>query len=159
MAYVGNYGEIHGGIFYSSINTDCIREKTVTFMNGDSRYALEVVAGGNKVAAPVSPAVKDGYQTFDGWYNGDIKYTFGSSLSENITLTAKFSNPKTFDITCDLDGGTATNPTSYTVESDAITLNNPTKTGCTFTGWSGTDLTGANNMTVTIAKGSTGNRT
>ena len=158
-AYVGNYGAIHGGMFYGGINTDCIKEKTVTFMNGDSRYALEVVAAGNKVVAPISPSVKAGYQTFDGWYSGNTKYTFGSTLSESITLTAKYGNPITYNISCNLDGGTATNQTTYNVESNAITLNNPTKTGYTFTGWSGTGLTGENNMTVTIAKGSTGNRT
>ena len=156
--YVGNYGEIHGGIFYGSIKESCIKENTVTFMNGSSRYALEVVASGNKVVAPISTPLKAGYD-FEGWYNGDTKYTFGSTLSESITLTAKFSNPKTYNISYNLDGGTATNPATYNVESDAITLNNPVKTGYTFTGWSGTGLTGENNMAVTIAKGSTGDRT
>ena len=156
-AYVGNYGEIHGGIFYAGINEGCIKENTVTFMNGSSRYALEVVASGNKVVAPISTPLKAGYD-FEGWYNGDTKYTFGSTLSESITLTAKFSNPKTYNISYDLDGGTATNPATYNVESDAITLNNPVKTGYTFTGWSGTGLTGENNMTVTIPKESTGDR-
>ena len=157
--YVGNSGGIHGGIFYSDINEDCIKEKTVTFMNGSSRYALEVVADGSNVAAPVSSPVKAGYDTFDGWYDGDTAFKFGSPLNENITLIAKFSNPTNYQIVCDLDGGEATNQKSYTVESEAITLNNPTKTGYTFTGWSGTGLTGENNMSVTIPKGSTGNRT
>ena len=156
-AYVGNYGEIHGGMFYGSVNESSIKEKTVTFMNGSSRYALEVVADGNNVVAPISSPIKAGYD-FDGWYDGDTKYTFGSTLSDNITLTAKFSNPINYDITYNLDGGTATNPATYNVESDAITLNNPVKTGYTFTGWSGTGLTGENNMTVTIAKGSTDDR-
>lgn len=156
-AHVGNYGEIHGGMFYGSINESSIKEKTVTFMNGSSRYALEVVADGNNVVAPISSPIKAGYD-FDGWYDGDTKYTFGSTLSDNITLTAKFSNPINYDITYNLDGGTATNPATYNVESDAITLNNPVKTGYTFTGWSGTGLTGENNMNVTIAKGSTGDR-
>ena len=99
-----------------------------------------------------------GYQAFDGWYNGNTKYTFGSSLSQDITLTAKYKNPLTYNITYNLGGGTATNPATYTVESEDITLNNPKKTGYTFTGWSGTGLTGENNMTVTVPKGSTGNR-
>ena len=86
--YVGNYGEIHGGMFYSNINESCIKEKTVTFMNGSSRYALQVVAAGNKVVAPIAPT-KAGY-AFAGWYNGETEYTFGSTISENITLTAKW---------------------------------------------------------------------
>ena len=65
----------------------------------------------------------------------------------------------TYTITYDLDGGTVdgTNPVIYTVESDDITLTNPTREGYTFAGWTGTGLTGATNP-VTIAKGSTGNR-
>ena len=156
--YVGNSGEIHGGMFYGSVNTDCIEEKTVTFMNGSSRYAIEVVASDRNVVAPSVLPVKDGYP-FEGWYDGDTAYTFGSTLSENITLTAKFGDPLIYDIDYDLGNGKATNQTSYTVESDAITLNNPTKNGYNFTGWSGTDLTGEENMTVTIPTGSIGNRT
>ena len=58
-----------------------------------------------------------------------------------------------------MDGGTATpaNPTTYTIESSAITLNNPTKTGYTFAGWTGTGLAEPT-TSVTIAAGSTGDR-
>jgi len=49
------------------------------------------------------------------------------------------------------------NPTTYTIESDAITLNNPSKTGYTFAGWTGTGLDAAT-ISVTIAQGSTGDR-
>ena len=163
--HAGNYGEIHGGMFYGTVNTSCIKEKTVTFKSGGNQYALEVVANGSKTVAPVSPssslAVNAGYEAFDCWYNGEAEYEFGSSLSENITLTAKFRNPLTYTIAYDLAGGTVAeeNPTSYTVESENITLNNPVKDGYTFIGWSGTGLTGNNNMSVTIPKGSKGNRT
>lgn len=84
--YVGNYGEIHGGIFYAGINESCIKENTVTFMNGDSRYALEVVASGNKVVAPVSTPLKAGYD-FVGWYNGDTKYEFNALSMVYLTAT------------------------------------------------------------------------
>ena len=64
-----------------------------------------------------------------------------------------------YTITYDLDGGTAEgNPTGYNADTDTFTLKNPTRPGYTFTGWSGTDLTGENNLTVTIPKGSTGDR-
>jgi len=64
-----------------------------------------------------------------------------------------------YTLTYDLDGGAASpaNPAGYTIESDAVTLNNPTKPGYIFTGWSGTDITGTS-MSVVIPKGSTGNR-
>ena len=71
------------------------------------------------------------------------------------TITAGYS----FTISYNLDGGTVAtaNPTTYTSASEAITLNNPTRAGWTFTGWTGTGLNGAQ-MTVTIAQGSTGHR-
>ncbi len=155
---ISGYTHLYGGIYYGAIaSTVTVEGKKITFQNGNSTYAYEIVDGNNTVA-PVSPSVKTGYQAFDGWYNGNTKYTFGSSISQDITLTAKYKNPLTYNITYSLGGGTATNPTSYTVESNDIILNNPTKTGYTFTGWSGTGLSG-NTMTVTIPKGSTGDRT
>ncbi|MGN9013011.1 MBG domain-containing protein [Oliverpabstia intestinalis] len=120
--YVGNYGEIHGGIFYAGINESCIKENTVTFMNGDSRYALEVVASGNKVVAPVSTPLKAGYD-FVGWYNGDTKYEFNQTITSDITLTAQWTPAEQFNLTpggtywFDLSGenipGTVNTGTSY----------------------------------------------
>ena len=163
---VTNYGTISGGIYYGGIQNQSSGTvsgtyHTVTFDTNGGSGSIPTQWFVNTDKAPaLQPAdpTKDGYQAFDGWYNGDTKYTFGSTISESITLTAKFSNPKAYNITYTLDGGTATNPATYNVESEAITLNNPVKTGYTFTGWSGTGLTGVNNMTVTIAKGSTGDR-
>ena len=66
-----------------------------------------------------------------------------------------------YEIAYDLDGGTiaeGSNPDSYTYEDEDIDLNNPTKEGHTFAGWTGTGLTEATKE-VTIAKGSTGDRT
>ena len=78
----------------------------------------------------------------------------------NAVFTGKISiAPIQYSIGYDLAGGSVAteNPTTYTIESDAITLNNPTKDGYTFAGWTGTGLTDAT-TTVTIAHGSTGNR-
>ena len=66
-----------------------------------------------------------------------------------------------YNISYDLNGGSIpsnkTNPSKYNVDTNTITLNNPTKTGYTFTGW-----TGANGNTpqtnVKIANGSIGNK-
>ena len=101
--------------------------------------------------------------TFAGWLEGD-----GETAKTTVTI-AKGSTgmreyvatwtPISYSVTYDLDGGTVAtaNPTSYTIESSTITLNNPTKTGYTFTGWTGTGLNQAT-ITVEIAKGSTGVR-
>ena len=75
-----------------------------------------------------------------------------------VTLYAQWTAIE-YTIAYNLAGGSVAspNPTSYTIESSAITLNNPTKTGYTFAGWTGTGLAEAT-TTVTIAAGSTGNR-
>lgn len=111
-----------------------------------------------------SATVKAGY-AFDGWYSGDTKLSSDASYSftmpdASVSYTAKAA-PVTYTITYGgLEGAEASgNPTNYTVESDAISLKEPTKTGYTFTGWSGTGLTGESNKNVTIPKGSTENRT
>ncbi len=66
--------------------------------------------------------------------------------------------PTPFDITYDLDGGTVTgNPDSYNIESGAITLINPEKTGYDFAGWTGTDVA-VPTMEVTIPAGQHGDR-
>ena len=105
---------------------------------------------------------REGY-TFAGWYDNEV--LTGNPITEistdetgNRTYWAKWTINQ-YTITYDLDGGTAEgNPDTYTVETDAFTLKNPTRPGYTFTGWSGTGLTGEDNLTVTIQKGSTGNR-
>ena len=86
----------------------------------------------------------------------DNPYTF--AVNGDVTLTAQF-DAINYNLSYELAGGAVAtaNPTSYTIESEAITLNNPTKTGYDFAGWTGTDLTAAT-TTVTIAKGSTGDR-
>ena len=106
---------------------------------------------------------KTGY-TFDGWYEqSDFSGSKVTSISTTDTGAKTYYAKWTlssYTISYNLDGGTAAgNPTTYTVESSTITLNNPTKEGYTFTGWSGTGLTGEQNTTVTISKGSTGHRT
>lgn len=78
-------------------------------------------------------------------------------ISTNFDINDERAIPYT--ISYNLDGGTVSgNPTSYNVETATFTLKNPTRKGFGFTGWSGTGLTGSKNMTVTIPKGSTGNR-
>jgi len=74
-----------------------------------------------------------------------------------VTLTAT-STLNTYTINYTLNGGTATNPASYQYTTGEFTLNNPTREGYSFVGWSGTGLTGSANQTVTIAANSTGNK-
>ena len=105
---------------------------------------------------------RTGY-TFKGWYDnenltGSPVTAISNTETGNKEYWAKWEINQ-YTITYDLAGGTADdNPTGYTVETETFTLNTPTRPGYTFTGWSGTGLDGENNMTVTIPKGSTGER-
>ncbi|MBQ8299361.1 MAG: leucine-rich repeat protein [Clostridia bacterium] len=68
----------------------------------------------------------------------------------NTTIIAKTGIQK-FAITYELNGGilAANNPTEYTRETPEFTLYNPTKTGYSFAGWTGTDLI-QNTINVTV---------
>ena len=107
---------------------------------------------------------KTGY-TFLGWSgtglngnnNTSVIIPLGSTGDRSYTANWQLDS---YTISYNLNGGTPTgsNPTSYDVNSANITLSNPEKIGCVFVGWSGTDLIGIENTTVTIAHGSTGNK-
>ena len=113
----------------------------------------------NELASDMALPDIEGYR-FGYWAGEDGEpFDFTKPITSDITLTAIYEADE-YAIRYDLDGGSVAsgNPTTYTVESDEITLRNPTKTGYTFIGWSGTDLEGNNNKAVIIAKGSTGER-
>ena len=132
------------------------RTFTVTF-DVDGKTTEVPVKENKTVTAPSAPE-KTGY-TFKGWYLNGKEFNFGTPITGNITLTAAWETVQ-YTITYDLADGTVagTNPTEYNITSSDITLINPTKTGYTFKGWSGTDLTGDGNESVTIPAGSTGGR-
>lgn len=91
------------------------------------------------------------YKLTDKDYDNYLSDKGGTYLKSNAV-------PIDYTITYELNGGTASNPVSYNVESNTFTLNNPTRAGYTFAGWTGTDITGTS-KTVTINQGSIGNRT
>ena len=130
-----------------------VNQYTITFDTaGGSEIAPITQDYGTPITAPADPT-RNGY-TFVGW-SPAIPATMPA---ENMTVTAQWRVNR-YTITYDLDRGTADdNPTGYTVETETFTLKNPTRPGYIFSGWSGTGLTGEDNLTVTIPKGSTGNR-
>jgi len=137
-------------------------------------YKYDGTAPANAPAAPAETSASIGdsinvaeapsleHYSFSGWTTSDVTVTDGEFTmpGKNISFIGSWTAVD-YTITYDLDGGAlaegVTNPVSYNIESEPITLNNPTKTGYTFAGWTGTDLTEAAE-TVTIAKGSTGDR-
>ena len=110
---------------------------TVTFnTNGGSAIADQQISDGGTVSDPGAPA-KAGC-TFGGWFS-DVGLTnswnfISDTVTGSLTLYAKW-DVITYTISYVLNGGVnAANPTTYTVDVP-ITLNDPTYSGWTFTGW------------------------
>ena len=127
--------------------------------NGDF---IEVVPTyyGAQLSKPSRDPERIGY-TFDGWYvdgKDGVKWDFSLPVTSFFSLSAHWI-PDSYDISYDLAGGTATgsNPETYTIETDDFTLSEPKKTGYTFDGWSGIDISGVQ-KSATVTKGSTGKR-
>ena len=120
--------------------------KTTQNVTFDSSYKLIV-------------PTRNGYK-FGGWFCGNEKIADGTyKTPSDITLKATWKII-TYTISYDLGGGTVAtaNSTKYTVETATFTLNNPTKTGYTFTGWI-FGYSDVKNLTAVIEKGSFGDLT
>ena len=123
----------------------------------NNETATTLIDRGEDAVFTVTPAT--GYELTTFTVNSETKtptegkYTVSNLLADQ-TVVAGFT-PITYTLTYTLNGGTATNPATYTIETETFTLNNPTKTGYDFAGWK---LNGEGDamMTVTIAQGSTG---
>nr|WP_122012965.1 InlB B-repeat-containing protein [Maliibacterium massiliense] len=104
------------------------------------------------------------HYTFNGWKDdlgATVRESASYTINGDVVLTAQW-NAVAYNITyAGLEDSSFAdqnpNPASYTIASDAITLQNPTRYGYTFLGWTGTGLTGAS-KNVTIPTGSTGDR-
>ena len=148
---------------------------TLTAKWEPTNYSInyELNGGTNAAANPASYTIlsdtitlseptKNGYE-FEGWYltknftGNNITHIEKGSLG-NKKLYAKWS-PVSYSITYVLNGGTnATgNPSSYNIETENITLAEPTKTGDEFKGWYYTEDFKGNAITH-IEKGSIGNK-
>ena len=116
----------------------------------------------------ITAPTRAGY-TFNGYYTeangkGTKYYNANGTSAKNWDKTANttlyaYWTLNTYTITYNLDGGAVAtaNPTSYNVTTNTFTLNNPTKYLWIFTGWTGSNGD-TPQETVTIAKGSTGNK-
>lgn len=117
----------------------------------------------NNAQESLCTPTKLGYD-FKGWYkDGTTKIEDTTIVNQRTDHTLVASWEKhIYNITYNLDGGLLasgqSNPSTYDVETESFTLNNPTKNKFGFIGWTGP---GVPNPTknVTISKGSTGDRT
>jgi len=104
---------------------------------------------------------RTGY-TFTGWYTAATGGTLVTKDSivkacDEERLYARWTLIG-YTITYNLNSGSISGQkTSYNIETPTFTLPTPTRSGYIFTGWTGTGLSSAT-KTVTISKGSTGNR-
>ena len=85
---VNNNGTISGGMYYTPLtNTGEIDGLTVTYKNGGTQYAMEVLQSGGNAAEPVDPLDGTGEATV--WYSDEActtVYDFNTPVTGNITL-------------------------------------------------------------------------
>jgi len=137
-----------------------------TLQNECLQFANELYAGlGDKVSITLEhPETPEGY-LFDGYSPAENLSGSGNDYTltmpdEDVVITAPQSIIH-YNITYHLNGGAmptgVSNPSTYTIEDDDITLNNPEKEDYIFGGWYGNEsfLYG---VVTTIAHGSTGNK-
>lgn len=116
---------------------------------------------GETAKLPTTIPTKKGY-TFKGWNlekdGSGSSYKAGGNIGKNssVTLYAQWEATK-YTISYTYNNGTASNPASYYITTATFKLNNPSKKGYTFKGWTGSNGT-TPQTSVSIAKGSTGNK-
>lgn len=108
---------------------------TVTFdANGGSDVLAQEIVSGGKAVKPAAPE-KDGY-VFAGWYIGETPYDFDNAVTENITLTAKWSEAvQVYVVTFDSDGGSKVSAQEVERDGKAARPKDPVKDGYVFAGW------------------------
>ena len=106
----------------------------------------------------IEPTIRTGY-AFAQWSDGKTDNPYTMAVPGAVSLTAQ-TQIETYTIDYELNGGALeagkTNPATYTLETAAFRLEEPTRTGYTFAGWTGSNGT-TPQTDVGIAQGSTGN--
>ena len=145
---------------YVILNKDQTDSIVISFVTNGGEPIKPIIAESGTLIS-ISNATRAGY-TFAGWYYDSALRDKVDSLPTTMpgghtTYYAKWTRDA-YTITYTLNDGTVSgNPTTYTAETPAFTLKNPTKPGYKFTGWTWDGQTEPQ-ITVTIAKGSSGNR-
>ena len=142
-----DWGLFYGGLYIYGNMTGVI----VTYKDGDSEYAKQVLPSGTLATRPDTPAATPGY-TFGGWNKADgTAWDYASDkVTDNITLYAKWA-ANTYTITFDTAGGSEIAPITQDYGTVITAPEAPTREGYTFIGWEGEfpETMPAHNMTVT----------
>ena len=131
-----NPSHVDWGLFYGGL--DIYGNMTgviVTYKDGDSEYAKQVLPSGTLATRPDAPAATPGY-TFGGWNKADgTAWDYASDkVTDNITLYAKWA-ANTYTITFDTAGGSEIAPITQDYGTAITTPADPTREGYTFVGW------------------------
>ena len=106
----------------------------------------------------IEPTIRTGY-AFAQWSDGKTDNPYTMAVTGAVSLTAQ-TQIETYIIDYELNGGALeagkTNPATYTLETASFRLEEPTRAGYTFAGWTGSNGT-TPQTDVGIAQGSTGN--
>ena len=167
----GGWCEVRDCYYYTTGSVGAVGWNPLNHtVTGGRAYTLTLASGITTSTAPAFTYGGTGYYAgtitlgaaLTGWnyaysVNGSAisGNTFDISADASVTVTR---TPIDYTITYNLGGGTnaSSNPATYTIQSPAITLSAPTRTGYTFGGWyANSGLTG--NQVTTIGGGSTGN--
>ena len=126
-----DWGLFYGGLYIYGNMTGVI----VTYKDGDSEYAKQVLPSGTLATRPDAPTTTPGC-TFGGWNKADgTAWDYASDkVTDNITLYAKWA-ANTYTITFDTAGGSEIAPITQDYGTAITAPANPTREGYTFIGW------------------------
>ena len=128
-----------------SYKANCVLDKyDVEFYNmkSNGEYELSTTVSdieyNSSIPSNKIPTVSLRGYTFKYWsLDKTNEFNFNTPITENTKLYAVYQKD-TYNITYELDGGTVSgNPDTYSVDTPEFTLNEPSKTGYEFTGWTG----------------------
>ena len=124
--------------------------------NGENPIEKQISYGEALGDLPSDP-IKEGYE-FAGWVDGsNNQVTPETIITSEISVKAAYT-PINYSISFTLGDGVSDpgNPSQYNIETTSFDLKNPQLQGYSFSGWTGTNITGMQ-VRVTINKGTIGN--
>ncbi len=144
----GSYTNITGDVTVTAQYSSTVNKYTVTFKDWDGTVlktqTVEYGANATAPANPSRPATAQYTYTFTGWSGS---YT---NVKADVTVTAQYSSTvNKYTVTFKDWNGTVLSTQSIAYGSNATAPANPTRTGYTFTGWSGSYTNIKGDVTVT----------